>query len=195
MTTHSSILASEIPWTEEPGGPWSTGLQRLGQKLIDLAHKHSPKLHICSAGEYKHSFLCETFHHLPEGMNHLFCFSVTAYCPTKPHICRHKCTHMLTCIYQYINTARNRIGLITLRFWNDETSLSNRCIEIHTLFKIKISFVVIVDSHTAVRNIQRDFLLPGFFQWLLLFSHFSCVQLFGTPWTVAHQAPLSPGIL
>ena len=26
-------------------------------------------------------------------------------------------------------------------------------------------------------------------------SHFSCVQLFVTPWTVAHQAPLSVGIL
>ena len=24
MTTHSSILAWEIPWTEEPGGPQST---------------------------------------------------------------------------------------------------------------------------------------------------------------------------
>ena len=27
MTTHSSILAWEIPWTEEPGGLQSTGLQ------------------------------------------------------------------------------------------------------------------------------------------------------------------------
>ena len=29
MTTHSSILAWEIPWTEEPGGLQSTGLQRV----------------------------------------------------------------------------------------------------------------------------------------------------------------------
>ena len=28
MTTHSSILAWRIPWTEEPGRLWSTGLQR-----------------------------------------------------------------------------------------------------------------------------------------------------------------------
>ena len=27
MATHSSILAWRIPWTEEPGGPWSTGSQ------------------------------------------------------------------------------------------------------------------------------------------------------------------------
>ena len=30
MTTHSSILAWRIPWTEEPGGPQSMGLQRIG---------------------------------------------------------------------------------------------------------------------------------------------------------------------
>ena len=28
MATHSSILAWRIPWTEEPGGPQSTGSQR-----------------------------------------------------------------------------------------------------------------------------------------------------------------------
>ena len=27
MATHSSILAWKIPWTEEPGGPQSMGLQ------------------------------------------------------------------------------------------------------------------------------------------------------------------------
>ena len=30
MTTHSSILAWRIPWTEEPGGLQSTGSQRVG---------------------------------------------------------------------------------------------------------------------------------------------------------------------
>ena len=29
MATHSSILAWEIPWTEEPGGVQSMGLQEL----------------------------------------------------------------------------------------------------------------------------------------------------------------------
>ena len=34
MATHSSILAWEIPWTEEPGGLQSMGLQeRLGFKF------------------------------------------------------------------------------------------------------------------------------------------------------------------
>ena len=31
MATHSSILAWRIPWTEEPGGLQSTGLQRVRQ--------------------------------------------------------------------------------------------------------------------------------------------------------------------
>ena len=30
MTTHSRILAWEIPWTEEPGGLQSMGSQRVG---------------------------------------------------------------------------------------------------------------------------------------------------------------------
>ena len=30
MATHSSILACSIPWTEEPGGLQSMGLQRIG---------------------------------------------------------------------------------------------------------------------------------------------------------------------
>ena len=34
MATHSSILAWEIPWTEEPGGLQSMGLQN-GTRLSD----------------------------------------------------------------------------------------------------------------------------------------------------------------
>ena len=37
MAIHSSILAWRIPWTEEPGGLQSTGLQRVGHDSTDLA--------------------------------------------------------------------------------------------------------------------------------------------------------------
>ena len=37
MATHSSILAWEIPWTEESGGLQSTGLQRVGRDLKTTA--------------------------------------------------------------------------------------------------------------------------------------------------------------
>ena len=39
MATHSSILAWEIPWTEEPGGLQSVGLERIGHDL-GLTHTH-----------------------------------------------------------------------------------------------------------------------------------------------------------
>ena len=32
MATYSSILAGRIPWTEEPGGLWSMGSQRVRLK-------------------------------------------------------------------------------------------------------------------------------------------------------------------
>ena len=34
MATHSSILAWEIPWTEEPGGLQSVVSQRVGHNLV-----------------------------------------------------------------------------------------------------------------------------------------------------------------
>ena len=39
MATHSSVLAWEIPWTEEPGGLLSMGSQRV---KYDLATKPPP---------------------------------------------------------------------------------------------------------------------------------------------------------
>ena len=38
MATHSSILAWRILWTEEPGGLWSSGSQRVRHNYSDLAH-------------------------------------------------------------------------------------------------------------------------------------------------------------
>ena len=35
MATHSCILAWEIPWTEDPGGLQSMGLQKSGTQLSD----------------------------------------------------------------------------------------------------------------------------------------------------------------
>ena len=43
MSTHSSILAWEIPWTDEPGGLQSMGLQSVGhaKKLLHMFTAHS----------------------------------------------------------------------------------------------------------------------------------------------------------
>ena len=43
MATHSSILTWRIPWTEEPGGLQSTGLQELDtteRLALSLEHFH-----------------------------------------------------------------------------------------------------------------------------------------------------------
>ena len=38
MTTHSSILAWRIPWTEEPGGLQSMVVARVGHDLVTITH-------------------------------------------------------------------------------------------------------------------------------------------------------------
>ena len=40
MATHSSILAWRIPWTEEPDGLQSMGLQRVRHDLVTKTHTH-----------------------------------------------------------------------------------------------------------------------------------------------------------
>ena len=40
MATHSSILAWEILWTEEPGGLQSMRLQRVGHDLVTKQQQH-----------------------------------------------------------------------------------------------------------------------------------------------------------
>ena len=45
MATHSSILAWKIPWTEEPGGLQSLGLQRV---RYDLATKRQQYFKVLS---------------------------------------------------------------------------------------------------------------------------------------------------
>ena len=41
MAIHSNILAWKIPWTEEPGGPQSTGSQRVRHDWSNLAYTHT----------------------------------------------------------------------------------------------------------------------------------------------------------
>ena len=49
------------------------------------------------------------------------------------------------------------------------------------------------------REFGIDMYILLYFKWIIntdiyVLSHFSCAQLFATPWIVAHQAPLSMGI-
>ena len=68
MANHSSVLAWRIPWTEEPGGPWAMGSQRVGHNWSGWAFTHelifSEELIYSSSREWKKAsfrsinFLC-----------------------------------------------------------------------------------------------------------------------------------------
>ena len=49
MTTHSSVLAWRIPWTEEPGG-----LQSMGSKESDTTERPSTAQHRLSKAQREH---------------------------------------------------------------------------------------------------------------------------------------------
>ena len=52
MATHSSVLAWEIPWTDEPGGLQSTRLQRVKHYLVTKQQKNCVSVelsaHLCT---------------------------------------------------------------------------------------------------------------------------------------------------
>ena len=53
MATQSSILAWRIPWSEEPGGLWSVGSQRVGHDWSNLARMHTYILRMPPASHRK----------------------------------------------------------------------------------------------------------------------------------------------
>ena len=57
MTTHSSILAWRIPWTEEPGGLLSIGWQRVRHDWSDLGHMYNGTGRRGKSGSSDRSFL------------------------------------------------------------------------------------------------------------------------------------------
>ena len=58
MATHSRILAWEIPWTEEPGGPQYMGSQRVRQDRVTNTHTHT---HIHTHAHI-HAYTCTDTH-------------------------------------------------------------------------------------------------------------------------------------
>ena len=65
MTTHSSILAWKIQWTEEPGGLQSTGSQRIrhDQAHTEHTYTHTHKL--------KFSYIMQANQNMKCSMNNL----------------------------------------------------------------------------------------------------------------------------
>ena len=74
MTTYSSILAWKIPWTEEPGGLQSMGLQRVGHDWATNTHTYTVLSHYFtqfSRTKWSHMFLSKTFSILPSILSKL----------------------------------------------------------------------------------------------------------------------------
>ena len=53
MATHSSVLAWEVPWREEPGGPQSMGHRRAGHDLVAKQQQQSGKFNFTQVGDFK----------------------------------------------------------------------------------------------------------------------------------------------
>ena len=70
-TTHASVLAWRIPWTEEPGRLQSTGSQRVRPNWSNWTHTHSTHIDIFNIFSYLIKF--QKFH---------CCYSFAKLCPT-----------------------------------------------------------------------------------------------------------------
>ena len=126
METHSSILAWEIPWTEEPGGLQPTGSQRVGH---DWVTKPPPQL--------------------MSGLK-------------------------TTDIY-FLEAGKSKI-----KMWAGLISFEA------SLFGLQTAAL----PTDCLPSLLVDVLIFSYCVYAKLLSH---VRLFGTPWTVARQAPLSMG--
>ena len=58
MATHSSILAWEIPWTEEPAGLQSMGSQRVSHNLATKQQQQYIFIHVIKIHIHTYIFLC-----------------------------------------------------------------------------------------------------------------------------------------
>ena len=81
MTTHSSILAWRIPWTEEPGGLQSMGLHGAGHDCNDLAAANRRNL-LITAGTGLFSIIASKTEHILKLLLLLSRFSRVRPCAT-----------------------------------------------------------------------------------------------------------------
>ena len=75
MATHSSILIWEIPWTEEPGGLQSMGLQRVRHHLMTKQQHVYICVCVCVYYAYIHMLYIHT--HIIYTHTHIHTTSIT----------------------------------------------------------------------------------------------------------------------
>ena len=100
MATHSSLLASQIPWTEEPGGLQSLGSQKSWAQLSNQTTIHIPTIHIKYTDTYTHSHMYMYAHKAIQYIStYMYIYThIYAYIYTKQ--CVYLCSHTVF-IYIY----------------------------------------------------------------------------------------------
>ena len=94
METHSSILALEIPWTEEPGGLQSMGSQRVGHDWLNITHM-TLTARTCKSWQSQKLFSCPAVFDSsqPHGLQH-----ARPPCPSpSPGVCPSSCPLLRWC--------------------------------------------------------------------------------------------------
>ena len=114
MATHSSILAWRIPWTEEPGGLQSIGLQRVGHDWT-TKHQHIQVSIHNSPTQYIN--VCNIFIILTENVN-------SSICVNNYYSCNHQ--YIKKClIWKSISPLKNKISDCTFYGWKTGGSISS----------------------------------------------------------------------
>ena len=85
MAAHSSVLAWRIPWTEEPGGLQSRGLQRAG---------------VCAHAQSYFTLLCRFLQYT--AVNQLYVYIHPLFFGSPLHLGRHRAMSRVSCALQYL---------------------------------------------------------------------------------------------
>ena len=169
MSAHSSILAREIPWTEEPGG-----LQSRGCKELDATKWLNNNKYIRSS---------DHIHLVVESL-----YPFTKFC-LFPHTRSLATTFLLSVSMSLTFFSRFRIQMVPRGTCLSLSGLFHSVMywrSVHIVATSRISFFLCIYSLSILLHIV--WILKS--NWKKVKS-LSCVQLFGMPWTVAYQAPLS----
>ena len=156
MATHSSILAWEIPWTEELGGLQTIGQQKVGHKLVN--QQLYIYIYICTCGKLLQACLKEldTLHNWTTNI--------------------HMCVCVCVCVYKILIICRFSICELTylLKFtWNIKINTQSvfivigNCAQISKIFELSNAHVPISTRWCSAFLFQ--ILYPKYIPFLVVF--------------------------
>ena len=174
--THSSILAWRIPWTEEPGGLQSMGLQRVRHNWATNTFT------FWILSQFSHYLEKETCRHYVQFMAKVVSITGETHSCYKPLtiLSSHPRVGLLLpeqfCWYTFTDSTRKHYWSTMLMFFKNELSFG------YGMVTLKISQMreLLNSLYYLFRPVQFSSV-----------QSLSRVRLFATPWMAAHQASLS----